>query len=179
MKEVPMFSLPFSFSSLPALSSRLGLGLMLAAAGTGSALYLFPSPSLPDFPPLPALAEEETADPLKKPVRPKPLPRRDPFRPLDHPVGTLAPGKKVPAVPIPSGIPAAPAASQPAPSLQVCRLLGILEMNGTRKALAALPEGHRLLGKGDELPGLGSITQVLPSALECGARQIRIGEVWP
>lgn len=174
-----MFSLPFSFSSLPALPSRLGLGLMLAAAGTGSALYLFPSPSLPDFPPLPALAEEETADPLKKPVRPKPLPRRDPFRPLDHPVGTLAPGKKVPAVPIPSGIPAAPAASQPAPSLQVCRLLGILEMNGTRKALAALPEGHRLLGKGDELPGLGSITQVLPSALECGARQIRIGEVWP
>ena len=46
-----MFSLPFSFSSLPALPSRLGLDLMLAAAGTGSALYLFPSPSLPDFRP--------------------------------------------------------------------------------------------------------------------------------
>ena len=73
-----MFSLPFSFSSLPALPSRLGLGLMLAAAGTGSALYLFPSPSLPDFPPLPALSEEETAELLKKPVRPKPLPRRVP-----------------------------------------------------------------------------------------------------
>ena len=45
----------FSHKILPtvSLSSRMALSLGLAVLGTGSLLFLFPSPALPDFP-LPA-----------------------------------------------------------------------------------------------------------------------------
>ena len=68
----------FSHKILPtvSLSSRMALSLGLAVLGTGSLLFLFPSPALPDFPSLPALAEAEgrTSEPeIRKPGR---LPRR-------------------------------------------------------------------------------------------------------
>ena len=89
----------FSHKILPtvSLSSRMALSLGLAVLGTGSLLFLFPSPALPDFPSLPALAEAEgrTSEPeIRKPGR---LPRRDPFRPLDHP--SLPASSKPPVVP--------------------------------------------------------------------------------
>ncbi len=163
----------FSHKILPtvSLSSRMALSLGLAVLGTGSLPFLFPSPALPDFPSLPALAEAEgrTSEPeIRKPGR---LPRRDPFRPLDHP--SLPASSKPPVVPAKAPVPAAPPA--PAPRR---RLLGILEHRGKRKALVALPEGTRLLGPGDPLPSQGIIRQVLPSALVCEEATLAIGEVW-
>ena len=162
----------FSHKILPtvSLSSRMALSLGLAVLGTGSLLFLFPSPALPDFPSLPALAEAEgrTSEPeIRKPGR---LPRRDPFRPLDHP--SLPASSKPPVVPAKAHVPAAPA-----PAARR-RLLGILEHRGKRKALVALPEGTRLLGPGDPLPSQGIIRQVLPSALVCEDATLAIGEVW-
>lgn len=168
----------FSHKILPtvSLSSRMALSLGLAVLGTGSLLFLFPSPALPDFPSLPALAEAEgrTSEPeIRKPGR---LPRRDPFRPLDHP--SLPASSKTPVVPAKAHVPAAPApAASPAPAARR-RLLGILEYRGKRKALVALPEGTRLLGPGDPLPSQGIIRQVLPSALVCEDATLAIGEVW-
>ncbi|MDY4147579.1 hypothetical protein [uncultured Acidaminococcus sp.] len=168
----------FSHKILPtvSLSSRMALSLGLAVLGTGSLLFLFPSPALPDFPSLPALAEAEgrTSEPeIRKPGR---LPRRDPFRPLDHP--SLPASSKPPVVPAKAHVPAAPApAASPAPAARR-RLLGILEHRGKRKALVALPEGTRLLGPGDPLPSQGIIRQVLPSALVCEDATLAIGEVW-
>lgn len=168
----------FSHKILPtvSLSSRMALSLSLAVLGTGSLLFLFPSPALPDFPSLPALAEAEgrTSEPeIRKPGR---LPRRDPFRPLDHP--SLPASSKPPVVPAKAHVPAAPApAASPAPAARR-RLLGILEHRGKRKALVALPEGTRLLGPGDPLPSQGIIRQVLPSALVCEDATLAIGEVW-
>lgn len=168
----------FSHKILPtvSLSSRMALSLGLAVLGTGSLLFLFPSPALPDFPSLPALAEAEgrTSEPeIRKPGR---LPRRDPFRPLDHP--SLPDSSKPPVVPAKAHVPAAPApAASPAPAARR-RLLGILEHRGKRKALVALPEGTRLLGPGDPLPSQGIIRQVLPSALVCEDATLAIGEVW-
>lgn len=168
----------FSHKILPtvSLSSRMALSLGLAVLGTGSLLFLFPSPALPDFPSLPALAEAEgrTSEPeIRKPGR---LPRRDPFRPLDHP--SLPASSKPPVVPAKAHVPAAPApAASPAPAARR-RLLGILEHRGKRKALVVLPEGTRLLGPGDPLPSQGIIRQVLPSALVCEEATLAIGEVW-
>lgn len=168
----------FSHKILPtvSLSSRMALSLSLAVLGTGSLLFLFPSPALPDFPSLPALAEAEgrTSEPeIRKPGR---LPRRDPFRPLDHP--SLPASSKPPVVPAKAHVPAAPApTASPAPAARR-RLLGILEHRGKRKALVALPEGTRLLGPGDPLPSQGIIRQVLPSALVCEDATLAIGEVW-
>lgn len=168
----------FSHKILPtvSLSSRMALSLGLAVLGTGSLLFLFPSLALPDFPSLPALAEAEgrTSEPkIRKPGR---LPRRDPFRPLDHP--SLPASSKPPVVPAKAHVPAAPApAASPAPAARR-RLLGILEHRGKRKALVALPEGTRLLGPGDPLPSQGIIRQVLPSALVCEDATLAIGEVW-
>ena len=168
----------FSHKILPtvSLSSRMALSLGLAVLGTGSLLFLFPSPALPDFPSLPALAEAEgrTSEPeIRKPGR---LPRRDPFRPLDHP--SLPASSKPPVVPAKAHVPAAPTpAASPAPAARR-RLLGILEHRGKRKALVALPEGTRLLGPGDPLPSQGIIRQVLPSALVCEDATLAIGEVW-
>ena len=168
----------FSHKILPtvSLSSRMALSLGLAVLGTGSLLFLFPSPALPDFPSLPALAEAEgrTSEPeIRKPGR---LPRRDPFRPLDHP--SLPASSKPPVVPAKAHVPAAPApAASPAPAARR-RLLGILEHRGKRKALVALPEGTRLLGPGDPLPSQGIIRQVLPSALVCEDATLAMGEVW-
>ena len=168
----------FSHKILPtvSLSSRMALSLGLAVLGTGSLLFLFPSPALPVFPSLPALAEAEgrTSEPeIRKPGR---LPRRDPFRPLDHP--SLPASSKPPVVPAKAHVPAAPApAASPAPAARR-RLLGILEHRGKRKALVALPEGTRLLGPGDPLPSQGIIRQVLPSALVCEDATLAIGEVW-
>lgn len=168
----------FSHKILPTVSlfSRMALSLGLAVLGTGSLLFLFPSPALPDFPSLPALAEAEgrTSEPeIRKPGR---LPRRDPFRPLDHP--SLPASSKPPVVPAKAHVPAAPApAASPAPAARR-RLLGILEHRGKRKALVALPEGTRLLGPGDPLPSQGIIRQVLPSALVCEDATLAIGEVW-
>ena len=168
----------FSHKILPtvSLSSRMALSLGLAVLGTGSLMFLFPSPALPDFPSLPALAEAEgrTSEPeIRKPGR---LPRRDPFRPLDHP--SLPASSKPPVVPAKAHVPAAPApAASPAPAARR-RLLGILEHRGKRKALVALPEGTRLLGPGDPLPSQGIIRQVLPSALVCEDATLAIGEVW-
>ena len=168
----------FSHKILPtvSLSSRMALSLGLAVLGTGSLLFLFPSPALPDFPSLPALAEAEgrTSEPeIRKPGR---LPRRDPFRPLDHP--SLPASSKPPVVSAKAHVPAAPApAASPAPA-PCRRLLGILEHRGKRKALVALPEGTRLLGPGDPLPSQGIIRQVLPSALVCEEDTLAIGEVW-
>ena len=168
----------FSHKILPtvSLSSRMALSLGLAVLGTGSLLFLFPSPALPDFPSLPALAEAEgrTSEPeIRKPGR---LPRRDPFRPLDHP--SLPASSKPPVVPAKAHVPAAPApAASPAPAARR-RLLGILEHRGKRKALVALPEGTRLLGPGDPLPSQGITRQVLPSALVCEDATLAIGEVW-
>ena len=168
----------FSHKILPtvSLSSRMALSLGLAVLGTGSLLFLFPSPALPDFPSLPALAEAEgrTSEPeIRKPGR---LPRRDPFRPLDHP--SLPASSKPPVGAAKAHVPAAPApAASPAPA-PCRRLLGILEHRGKRKALVALPEGTRLLGPGDPLPSQGIIRQVLPSALVCEEATLAIGEVW-
>ena len=168
----------YSHKILPtvSLSSRMALSLGLAVLGTGSLLFLFSSPALPDFPSLPALAEAEgrTSEPeIRKPGR---LPRRDPFRPLDHP--SLPASSKPPVVPAKAHVPAAPApAASPAPAARR-RLLGILEHRGKRKALVALPEGTRLLGPGDPLPSQGIIRQVLPSALVCEDATLAIGEVW-
>lgn len=168
----------FSHKILPtvSLSSRMALSLSLAVLGTGSLLFLFPSPALPDFPSLPALAEAEgrTSEPeIRKPGR---LPRRDPFRPLDHP--SLPASSKPPVVPAKAPVLAAPAPAAPPAPAPRRRLLGILEHRGKRKALVALPEGTRLLGRGDPLPSQGIIRQVLPSALVCEDATLAIGEVW-
>lgn len=168
----------FSHKILPtvSLSSRMALSLGLAVLGTGSLLFLFPSPALPDFPSLPALADAEgrTSKPeIRKPGR---LPRRDPFRPLDHP--SLPASSKPPVVPAKVPVPAAPAPAAPPAPAPRRRLLGILEHRGKRKALVALPEGTRLLGPGDPLPSQGIIRQVLPSALVCEEATLAIGEVW-
>lgn len=168
----------FSHKILPtvSLSSRMALSLGLAVLGTGSLLFLFPSPALPDFPSLPALAEAEgrTSEPeIRKPGR---LPRRDPFRPLDHP--SLPASSNPPVVPSKAPVPAAPAPAAPPAPAPCRRLLGILEHRGKRKALVALPEGTRLLGPGDPLPSQGIILQVLPSALVCEDATLAIGEVW-
>ena len=162
----------FSHKILPtvSLSSRMALSLGLAVLGTGSLLFLFPSPALPDFPSLPALAEAEgrTSEPeIRKPGR---LPRRDPFRPLDHP--SLPASSKPPVVPAKAPVPAAPAPAAPPAPAPRRRLLGILEHRGKRKALVALPEGTRLL------PSQVIIRQVLPSALVCEEATLAIGEVW-
>lgn len=168
----------FSHKILPtvSLSSRMALSLSLAVLGTGSLLFLFPSPALPDFPSLPALAEAEgrTSEPeIRKPGR---LPRRDPFRPLDHP--SLPASSKPPVVPAKAPVLAAPAPAAPPAPAPRRRLLGILEHRGKRKALVALPEGTRLLGPRDPLPSQGIIRQVLPSALVCEDATLAIGEVW-
>lgn len=168
----------FSHKILPtvSLSSRMALSLGLAVLGTGSLLFLFPSPALPDFPSLPALAEAEgrTSEPeIRKPGR---LPRRDPFRPLDHP--GLPASSKPPVVPAKAPVPAAPGLAAPQAPAPRRRFLGVLEHRGERKALVSLPEGTRLLGPGDPLPSRGIIRQVLPSVLVCEEATLAIGEVW-
>lgn len=115
-----------------------------------------------DFPPLP-VPEENAMHPTSKRLRNKKmtLPRRDPFRPLNHPASskTATERNKGSQPPTPSS------AVQTASPSQPYRLLGILTVKGQRRALITGPEGTALYASGDPLPGLGSITELRPSAL--------------
>lgn len=171
---------PSMFSvSLPKtspLSFPLRILLLSFCVCTGIILYHFRAPILPIFPPVP---EEETLSaplPARNTAKKSRPPRRDPFRPLDHPPA-LQPGPLKPA-----GEPAVPASFQPpaetvsSPSF---RLLGILSVNGNRRALIATPKGTCLLAPGEQLPGKGTITHLQDNALCCGSTLLPIGEVWP
>lgn len=128
-----------------------------------------------DFPPLP-VPEESAMHPTSKKLRNKkiPLPRRDPFRPLNHPPSskTAAERNKIPQ---PST--SSPAVQTASPA-QPYRLVGILTVKGQRRALITGPEGTALYAAGDALPGLGSITELRSSALCCNSRELSVGEVW-
>lgn len=168
-----MFTLPPALQSLSA-SRRLLVLLPLPLAVT-AALAWPREQEEPYFPPVPTLAEQEDRPSSQKSALPRNaiLPRRDPFRPLNHPIPKKP--AMAPAVSAPETVPkpAAPAA----PSVPH-RLLGILTVKGERRALMAGPRGTSLLAPGDELPGQGTITAIQASSLHCEEKELPVGEVW-
>lgn len=169
-----MFTLPPSFQSLP-LQRRFLILLPLPLA-VAVALAWPQDQDAPCFPPVPTLAEQDLENPPGKPARSRKmiLPRRDPFRPLNHP----APKK---TAPVPANSPAGTAAPQPskptAPATPY-RLLGILTVRGDKRALVAGPRGTVLIALGEALPGKGTITAFHSSSLECEGKALPVGEVW-
>ena len=86
----------FSHKILPtvSLSSRMALSLGLAVLGTGSLLFLFPSPALPDFPSLPALAEAEGRTSEPESANPADFPGGTPSAPWIIPASRLLPNRR-------------------------------------------------------------------------------------
>lgn len=165
-------SLPKTFP----LSFPLRILLLSFCACTGMILYHFRTPVLPLFPPVP---EEAVPPPLpaKRKVKKSSLPRRDPFRPLDHPP-SLQPGLSSKLDGTPTQLPSSPSTAASGPNSSF-RLLGILSVNGNRKALVSTPKGTCLLAPGEPLPGKGTITHLQEDALYCGSNLLSVGEVWP
>lgn len=168
-----MFTLSPVLQSLPA-SRRLLILLSLPLAVAG-ALAWPQDEDTPYFPPVPTLAEQEWEIPPEKPSnsRKELLPRRDPFRPLNHP----APEKTLPA-PAATYPGAAPHKAAPAAPVMPHRLLGILTVKGEKRALVAGPQGTTLIAPGETLPGKGLVTAFHGSSLECNGQELPVGEVW-
>lgn len=168
-----MFSLPQAVQSL-SHPRRLLLLMPLPLVLAGVLVWPRNEQDTP-FPPLPV--PEETAthpDRKRRGTKKIPLPRRDPFRPLNHHAGFRPSAEKKNSPP-----PATPkAASQPVAPARPHRLLGILTVKGQRRALIAGPEGTSLYATGDALPVLGSITELRSTALCCNGRELSVGEVW-
>ena len=169
-----MFSLPPQLQSL-SLPRRLLYLLPLPLAFT--AALAWPKAEEPScFPPVPTLQERANDTPVQKAGSSQKisLPRRDPFRPLNHP-----PAQKTAAVPAAAPRSAIPATTASAVSTAPYRLLGILTVKGEKRALAAGPQGTVLLAQGEILPGKGTITAFHTASLRCGEQEIPVGEVWP
>ena len=161
-----MFTLSPVFQSLPA-SRRLLILLPLPLAVAG--VLAWPQDEdAPYFPPVPTLAEQNWESPSEKPSnsRKEVLPRRDPFRPLNHPAPAAAhPG-------------AAPQKAAPAASVTPHRLRGILTVKGEKRALVAGSQETALIALGETLPGKGPVTAFHGASLECNGQELPVGEVW-
>jgi hypothetical protein len=169
-----MFSLFPAFQSLS--TSRRFLVLLPLPLALAGALAWPGEGEAPLFPPVPTLADQDgDRTPGKQAKTRKPvLPRRDPFRPLNHP----AHKKELPApAAVPPAAPGKPVTSSSPASPY--RLLGILTVNGERRALVASPRGTVLAALGEALPGKGPVTAFHSSSLECDGRELSVGEVWP
>lgn len=168
-----MFSLPSALQALPA-SRRLLILLPLPLAVTAALAW----PQEKDevyFPPVPTLADQEEGRTIHKQTdsRKAVLPRRDPFRPLNHPAL-----RKSVQPPAPASSEKAVKPAEPAAPAMPHRLLGILTVKGEKRALVAGPRGTTLLAAGEELPGKGTITSFQTSSLTCGEQELAVGEVW-
>lgn len=169
-----MFTLPPALQSLSP-TRRLLVLLPLPLAVT-AALAWPREQEEPYFPPVPTLAEQDGGFSLQKSAgsRKPVLPRRDPFRPLNHPLSRKTVSSPPAATPEAAAKPAAPAAPA-APH----RLLGILTVKGEQRVLVAGPQGTSLLAPGEELPGQGTITAIHSASLHCAEKELSVGEVWP
>lgn len=168
-----MFTLSPVFQSLPA-SRRLLILLPLPLAVAG--VLAWPQDEdAPYFPPVPTLAEQNWESSSEKPSnsRKEVLPRRDPFRPLNHP----APEKTLPA-PAAAHPGAAPQKAAPAAPVTPHRLLGILTVKGEKRALVAGSQETALIALGETLPGKGPVTAFHGASLECNGQELPVGEVW-
>ena len=168
-----MFSLFPAFQSL-STSRRLLVLLPLPLAVAG-ALAWPGDRDAPPFPPVTTLAAQEGERPTRTPMKNRKLvlPRRDPFRPLNHP----APRKEISPPAAPS--PATPGKSATfSASATPYRLLGILVVKGEKRALVASPRGTVLAALGEALPGKGPVTAFHSFSLECDGQELSIGEVW-
>lgn len=168
------------FSLLPQLQSlslpRRLLFLMPLPLAFTATLAWPKAEEPPCFPPVPTLQERATDTPVQKAGSSQKvsLPRRDPFRPLNHP-----PAKKTAAAPAAAPTGAIPATTASVVSTASYRLLGILTVKGEKRALAAAPQGTVLLAQGEILPGKGTITAFHATSLHCGGLKVPVGEVWP
>lgn len=86
----------FSHKILPtvSLSSRMALSLGLAVLGTGSLLFLFPSPALPDFPPCPLWQKRKAGHRNRKSANPADFPGGTPSAPWIIPASRLLPNRR-------------------------------------------------------------------------------------
>ena len=77
----------FSVSLPKNLSLSFPLRILFLVLGTctGAVLYHFRAPTLPTFPPVPKEEAMPSSLPVKNTLKKSRPPRRDPFRPLDHP----------------------------------------------------------------------------------------------
>lgn len=169
-----MFSLSPQLQTLTLLR-RLLLLLPLPLAVTAAVAW--PKAEEPlCFPPVPTLQERATEVPVQKSGSSKrlSLPRRDPFRPLNHP-----PSKKTATSPSSPPAGTVPVTAAPAGSTVPHRLLGILTVKGEKRALTTGPQGTILLAQGEILPGKGIITAFHTTFLRCGEQEVPVGEVWP
>ena len=168
----------FSVSLPKNLSFSFPLRIMFLVLGTctGAVLYHFRDPTLPTFPPVPEEEAMPSSLPVKNTLKKNRPPRRDPFRPLDHPPSLQPVLPKAAPSPVPTDLAQPPTSAS---SSTPFRLLGILSVNGNRKALVATPTGTCLLAPGEELPGKGIITELQEGALCCGSLLLSVGEVWP
>ena len=160
--------IPIPYALLSGLTTA---GLLLMA------IQARPLPGL-TLPPVPVIQTREIPEPEPEPIPARP--KRDPFRPLNHPVTSIreVPVKKgSPAVP---AIPAMPDKAKPAvQNMAGGRLCGIVQVNGRSKALIRTASGSVLAGAGENVPGMGPIEEIHSKGLTCQGRQLNVGEVWP
>lgn len=168
--------------SIPYFFKLYKFPFLVGAALTISSVYVYTQLQVPAAAPLPPVPKEQTISHEKKTAKaiaPEAQPRRDPFRPLNHPIylEKKPVEEKIPVSP--SRIPPENLAVSPAPAAPLSyRFSGIITVDGHKKVLVTTPNGSLLAGEGDALPGKGTIQSITGNTLQCRGETIPLGERW-